>query len=198
MAEKFLGKYRTESLRLKGWDYSEDGAYFITICTKNREPAFGEIKNGKLIETEQSKICESCWLDLPNHYPNCVLDAFVIMPNHVHGVVLIDNWRGGRDGNNVEAIHTVETIHELSLQTRTQIQPRTRKQRRQMMIPKIVGRFKMQVAKQINIFQNTSGQPFWQRDYYDHIVRDEDELSRIREYIWNNPANWRNDENHIS
>ena len=88
---KFRNKYRIPSTRLQTWDYSNNGGYFITICTKNREHYFREIENEKLIETEQSKICLQCWLDLPNHYDNCVLDEFVIMPNHVHGIIFIDN-----------------------------------------------------------------------------------------------------------
>ncbi|MCX6807641.1 MAG: hypothetical protein NTZ80_02465 [Patescibacteria group bacterium] len=96
---KFKNKYRIPSSRLREWDYSRDGAYFVTICTKNRERFFGEILDGRLAATRQMEICLSCWNDLPNHYANCILDAFVIMPDHVHGIIFIDN-------------KPVETIHE--------------------------------------------------------------------------------------
>lgn len=182
MADKFLGKYRIESTRLKGWNYSEDGAYYITICTKDREHAFGEIKNGKLIETEQSKICESCWFDLPNHYPNCVLDAFVIMPNHVHGIILIDNWRGGGDVSVEAGLKPASTTNASIV-------------RKKYPLSEIVRAFKTFTARKINQHQNTPGQPFWQRNYHDRIVRNERELNNIRAYIWNNPANWGNDKN---
>ena len=90
---KFKDKYRIDSTRLANWDYSKDGAYFITLCTNNREYYFGDIVNCELTDTNHSKISMECWLDLPNHYINCLLDKFVIMPNHVHGVIIIDNDR---------------------------------------------------------------------------------------------------------
>lgn len=183
--QKFRNKYRIESTRLKGWDYSTHAAYFITICTKNREHFFGEIVGGELQETEQSKICQNVWDDLPNHYPHCILDAFVIMPNHVHGIIIIQ-----------DRIPIVETIHELSLQGE-----KSNKFRRNMLVPKIIGRFKMQTAKKINLYQKTEGFPFWQKNYHDRIIRNEDELCRIREYIANNPLAWewdRDNPNNIS
>ncbi|MCF7845663.1 MAG: transposase [Candidatus Peribacteraceae bacterium] len=186
MAEKFIGKYRIESTRLKGWNYSEDGAYFVTICTDDRTDFFGEIKNGKLIETEQCRICRACWLDLPNHYPNCVLDAFVIMPNHVHGIIVIDNWRGGRDvivETGLKPVSTGKPVHPKP-------PPPVRKK---YPLSEIVRGFKTFTARKINQRQNTPGQPFWQRNYYDRIIRDENELNHTREYIWNNPKNWAND-----
>lgn len=192
--QKFRGKYRIESTRLQTWDYSNDGAYFVTICTKNREHYFGEIKNEKLTATESAKICLQFWQDLPNHYQNCFLDEFVIMPNHVHGIIMIDNDAYTPP---VETI-PVKTIHELSLRGRGQKQKNMdeyRKFRRQMTLSKIIGRFKMQTAKKINEYQNTQGQTFWQSRFYDRIVRDSDELNRIREYIINNPLQWEMDKN---
>ena len=88
---KFHNKYRIETTRLKHYDYANDGSYFVTICTKDRDCCLGEIKNGILIETIQGNIARECWLDLPNHYRNCILDGFIVMPNHVHGIIFIDN-----------------------------------------------------------------------------------------------------------
>jgi len=88
---KFHNKYRIETTRLKHYDYANDGSYFVTICTKDRDCCLGEIKNGILIETIQGNIARECWLDLPNHYRNCILDEFIVMPNHVHGIIFIDN-----------------------------------------------------------------------------------------------------------
>ncbi|MFH0834522.1 MAG: transposase [Patescibacteria group bacterium] len=82
---------RKSTLRLKDFDYSTDGTYFITICTQNRENFFGKIENAKMILNEYGKITEQYWHNLPNHYANCRLDEFVIMPNHVHGIIWIDN-----------------------------------------------------------------------------------------------------------
>lgn len=87
----YQNKYRIESTRYKGWDYSMEGSYFITICTQNRDNLFGSVKNGRMILNQFGNIAGQCWLDLPNHYQNIRLDVFVIMPNHVHGIIVIDN-----------------------------------------------------------------------------------------------------------
>jgi len=150
---------------LKRYDYSSNGVYYITICTQNRKHYFGEIVEGKLHETEQSKICTLCWLDLPDYYNNCILDEFIIMPNHVHGIIIIENH------------DVVETVR--------------------YSLSEIVRGFKTFTAKKINIFQNTQGKPLWQSRYYDHIICDESELYSIREYIINNPINWKEDRNNI-
>ncbi len=89
--DRFRNKYRIDSARLKGFDYSRDGIYFITICTKNRVPVFGEIVQCKMILSGPGKIVKNCWYDLPNHYYNIILDEFIIMPNHVHGLIIIRN-----------------------------------------------------------------------------------------------------------
>src|SRR5450759_167870 len=101
----YQNKFRVETTRLKNWNYASDGWYFITICTKGRENIFGIIEHGIMLLNQYGRIVEQCWFDLPNHYFNLILDAFVIMPNHLHGIMIIDNTRetivsgnGGRDG----------------------------------------------------------------------------------------------------
>ena len=84
----FKNKYRVESTRLQNWDYSSDGRYFITICTKDREPFLGKIEKGEMILNASGRIVEQCWFDLVNHYRNLQLGAFVIMPNHIHGKMI--------------------------------------------------------------------------------------------------------------
>jgi REP element-mobilizing transposase RayT len=160
-------KHHRRSIRLQGYDYSQNGAYFVTLCTQNRECLFGEIVNEEMILNEYGKIVEQCWNDLPNHYDNIIFDEYVIMPNHFHGIIFI-----------VGAIHELP-LHELPVQ-----------QRRKMLLPKIIGRFKMNSAKQINQIRNTSGIPVWQRNYYEHIIRNEKSLENIRNYIINNPSKW--------
>jgi REP element-mobilizing transposase RayT len=161
-------KHQRRSIRLKGYDYSKAGAYFITICTHCKECLFGEIIDGATKLNAYGEIVEKCWCELPNHYENICLDEFVVMPNHIHGIIVIT--------------YNVGAIHELPLQ------------RRNMLLPKIIGQFKMQSAKQINQLRHTHGQPVWQRNYYEHIIRNEDELNHIREYILNNPSKWEFDE----
>jgi REP element-mobilizing transposase RayT len=163
-------KHHRRSIRLKEYDYSQAGAYFVTICTKNRECLFGEISDGKMALNDTGIVASEVWNGLQNHFP-VELDEYVIMPNHVHGIIIINN---------------VGAIHELP------------NKRRQMLIPKILGYYKMNTAKHINKIHNTSGIPFWQRNYYEHIIRNEKELNSIREYIVNNPLTWYEDEENPS
>ena len=166
--------HHRHSIRLQGYDYSQNSAYFVTLCTQNRECLFGEIVNGEMILNEYGKNVEQCWFNLPNHYHNIALDAYVIMPNHFHGIIFITDTV-----DNVGAIHELP-LHELPLQ----------QQRRKMLLPKIIGRFKMNSAKQINQIRNASGVPVWQRNYYENIIRNEKSLENIRNYIINNPSEW--------
>jgi len=166
--EKLIIKKR-KPLRLKEYDYSLPGSYFVTVCTKDRVDLFGDIENGIIEENEHGRIVRTCWEKLPNHYPMIMLDEFVVMPNHVHGIIIIDN--------------PVGVIHESPLQM-------NKLARRQMLLPKIVGRFKQNIAKQINIMRGTYRETVWQRNYYEHIIRNEKSLYRIREYIRTNPEQW--------
>ena len=159
-------KHHRRSIRLKEYDYSQPGAYFITICTKDRGCALGEISNGNMYLNNAGQIVQSVWGKLPNRFEGTGLDAFVIMPNHIHGII------------------TVGAIHELPLHPH----------RRKMLIPKVIGYFKMNTAKQINQLRDTTGTPLWQRNYYEHIIRNEEALAEIRQYITNNPVRWENDE----
>jgi len=91
----YKNKYRIESIRLKNWDYSSNGFYYITICVNNRECVFGNIDDGQLILSDLGRIAEQCWREIPNHFPFVRLDEFVIMPNHVHGIIIIDKSENG-------------------------------------------------------------------------------------------------------
>jgi putative transposase len=174
------------SIRLQGYDYSSPGEYFITICTQNRECLFGDVVNGEMVLNEIGEIARDIWQQIPDRYDNVVLDAFIMMPNHVHGIIGIE----------YHPAHPAGAIHELPLRD-GDIDPETyRKQRRQMLLSKIIGWYKMNVAKQANILLNNSGNRFWQRNYYEHIIRDDKSLIRIRDYIINNPAQWDDDVNH--
>jgi REP element-mobilizing transposase RayT len=181
----FKGKYCIETTRLKNWDYSWNGWYFVTICTQNRDHTFGEIINGKLQNTVQSQICMACWFDLPNHYQNCVLDAFVIMPNHVHGIIRSIN------NHHMMGVAMVDTGFK-PVSTAPGPDPTPIKQHA---LSEIVRAFKTFTARKINIYQKTQGTPLWQTRFYDRIIRNEQELNRIRQYIKNNPAKWESDRN---
>jgi REP element-mobilizing transposase RayT len=124
---------------------------------------------------ELGKIVEEEWLRTPSIRPQIELDEYIIMPNHIHGIVIIND-------------STVGAIHESPLQRDT------KSRRRKMLLPKIIGRFKMTSAKRANLLRNTPGLSLWQRNYYEHIVRSEADLHRIRQYIQNNPLQWALDE----
>ncbi len=185
--DKFRAKYRTKSMRLDSWDYSLDGAYFITICTKNRECVFGDVKNDEMLLNEIGEIAKTCWEEIPQHFPYVVLDAFVIMPNHVHAVLFIDH-------DVISTPVSVETKDLLSLRGEHN---RLLKKLRgtSKTIGSIIRGFKIGVTKWVNCNTNVSN--IWQTNYYDHIVRNEAELNRIRHYIIDNPLNWEKDKNDL-
>jgi putative transposase len=158
-------------LRLKDYDYSQPGAYFVTICTKDREHRFGEIVGGQMRQNDLAAVVQSCWDDLPNHYPNVGLDEFVIMPNHVHGIVIIMDDPVGA----------------------TSRRPPTGAGKPRPYLGNVVAYFKYQSAKRINEISNTPGAHVWQRGYYDHIIRDNRSMERIRDYIRENPQRWSSD-----
>ncbi len=215
MADKYQNKYRIPSARLPSWDYANNGAYFITTCTKNRECYFGEITDGKNQLSEIGKKTNYFWLEIPNHFPFVILDEFVVMPNHIHGIIMIDKPVDNNAGNvadnvtnvdNVsENVTNVETGHALSLRPPSsqsnepnQIKPQRHSRFRNQgknTISAIVGSFKSAVTKWCNDNKFSFG---WQSRFHDHIIRDNDEWDndefiRIRNYIINNPANWKGD-----
>jgi putative transposase len=158
------------SIRLKGYDYSQDGGYFVTVCAYGRECLFGQIENGQMQLNEYGEIVTDIWRNIPEHYQFVQLDEFVVMPNHIHGIIIISKVGAG-----FKPAPTSEVkYHGLS---------------------EIVRAIKTFSARKINILRNTIGLPVWQRNYYEHIIRDEDNLNRIREYIVTNPVRWHEDEN---
>jgi putative transposase len=192
----FIGQMNTQrqsrrSVRLKDYDYSQPGGYFLTLVTFQREHLFGEITNGEMHLNEAGRIVRDVWEKLPERYPNVTLDEMVIMPNHFHGNVFITD----------DDPEPVMAVHEPPLPVRDEPPQRYyespeeyRLRRRRMLLPKLVGYFKMNTAKAINLLLNSSGVPVWQRNYYEHIIRTQAELDRIRNYIVYNPQQWDQDD----
>ncbi len=176
----FKNKYRISSNRLQGWDYSQSGYYFVTICVKNRECAFGRIEQTEMILSDIGKMAEQCWSDIAEHFPFVKLDEFIVMPNHVHGIVVIDK-NGYISGNNVET-HDYASLrggnpNKFGLQSRN--------------LASIIRGYKIGVKKWATI----NGIYFeWQPRFYDRIIRDEKELWNVRNYIQNNIFKWDEDE----
>ena len=171
------GGNRRRSIRLQGYDYSRPGAYFITICTHNREFLFGTIVDGEMVLNQYGKIVADEWMKTPKIRREIKLDEWVVMPNHFHGIVWIRRGTARRAPTNTRRAPTVEQFGKPvagSLST-------------------IVQAFKSAVTKHINQLRNTPGMKLWQRNYWEHIIRNDDELNRIRQYVIDNPMQWETD-----
>ena len=169
----YKNKYRIESARLENWDYSIPWWYYITICTRGMKCWFGDIKNGKMELNKYGKIASKHFEKIPNHFKSVEIDYYVIMPNHVHGIIIIND--------------TVETRDRVSLQNNKKFGKPLKNS-----LPVIINQYKGSVTRRIR----KSGFPSfqWQARFYDHIIRNERDLYRIRTYIKNNPLKWAVDE----
>lgn len=201
-----MNKYNPEihhrkSIRLKGYDYSKNGAYFITICTHNKENLFGKIINGEINLNEYGQILYDSWFDLENHYKNIELDFFVIMPNHFHCILMIiDNDEKQKNEliDNDIVVGTVGTGLKPVLQHNQEApNNETNTTKKYHVLSEIIRALKTFSAKKINKLRDIKGVPVWQKNYFEHIIRDENALNKIREYIINNPINWEKDKNYM-
>lgn len=218
--------HHRRSIRLKEYDYSRNGTYFTTICAYNKKCIFGNIANESVELTRIGNMVNDFWYEIPNHFKNVQLDKFIVMPNHIHGIIIItddcidavstspshmnaSNSRGGVPPPQSE--HTLP-IHEINgrgeatspLQNDNKNiypgginpSPQFNNYRRGgVPLPKrtlgqIIGYYKYQTTKIINQMNKTTGNHVWQRNYYDHIIRNIDDLNKIREYIIQNPLKW--------
>ena len=188
-------EHHRRSIRLRGYDYSGPGAYFVTICTERRRCLFGDIADGEMRLNEYGRLVSECWHDLPRHYGCVQSDAFVVMPNHVHGIVMLTDDRDPevRSGSQPTSLtHTLTTDPGVGAGLQP-ARPRPAPRKRHG-LPEIVRGFKTFSSRRINEARNTQGTRLWQRSYYERVVRNEDELQRIREYIVHNPLGWATDE----
>jgi len=176
----FKNKYRIESNRLQGFDYSKPGLYYVTIIAHDRAHLFGDILNREMQLNETGKIIQSEWLKSPQIRPYVKLDEFIIMPNHLHGIIEITDT------------HTVETHGDASLRgTRNNnFDGKTKFRSPSNNLGAIIRGFKSSTTKIINEIRKSPGIPVWQRNYHDHIIRNQNSLNKIRLYIKNNPADW--------
>jgi putative transposase len=176
-------KTRKNSLRLVNWDYAQSGGYVITICTHNRQCVFGEITDNQMVLNPLSQLVHTIWFEL-TRYTSCILlDEFIVMPNHIHGIMMILDTPVG----------VAPYGHPMPVDGRAQEPSPT------IGIPDIVNRFKSfstaQYRQSVTHSSNVNGK-LWQRGYYDHIIRNEADLDRCRHYILNNPAQWALDRYH--
>jgi REP element-mobilizing transposase RayT len=217
MSDKFQDIYRIPSARAEWWDYQNDAAYFITICTGSREHYFGEIVGTtSIVETrliaslpsiapkqemqlsEMGQIARQHWLAIPEHFPFIKLDAFVVMPNHVHGILVIDKnvGIGGRDAihrvsDENDAINQSDAINRVSTDDH-QIGGITGENNPMLSdnLSRVIRWYKGRTTFQCHSIHADFA---WQTRFYDHIIRDEESWKKIQEYIISNPARWDKD-----
>ena len=223
MDTKYQGKYRIPSARLAGWDYRNAAAYFVTICTSNREMFFGDIKDGVMHLSEAGKVANECWIDIPNHFPFFRLDAHVVMPNHVHGILVIGDHTspvvaealggGVVDGTLGDGVvgtldcGVVKTL-QCNVSTDQTFQTDQPHQPDQPINPGGKNEFMASISPKpgslstiirsyksavTKLVHPTISYFQWQSRFHDHSIRNGDEYQRIAQYIENNPAVWHED-----
>lgn len=205
--------HHRRSIRLKGYDYANPGAYFVTLCTCDRAYWFGKVADGEMRLNALGQVVADTWQWLAVQYPYVELDESIVMPNHFHGILIINP---SRRGDSRIRVNNPQTRRGDSLIAPTpKISPPPSDSRRIAPTPKIsqpssddrsktkslgrlIGTFKTVSTKQINQIRKTPGTPIWQRNYYEHIVRHETRLQQIRQYIVANPVSWQQDHLHPS
>jgi len=178
---------RRNSLRLKGFDYSQPGEYFITICTADRLCILGEIVGASMQLSEPGKLVELCWRKIPDHFPTTRVDVFQIMPNHIHGIIQIKEKT--RMGEVSSPVRVTPPMMDLPGKGDGTSPPRD------VRLRDIVAYFKFQATKQMNEMTGTPGRRVFQRSYYDHIIRDDVDHFFVERYIELNPIMWQLDVN---
>lgn len=181
-------KHHRRSIRLKGYDYSSAGAYFITICTYQRECLFGKIMDGAMHLSPYGKIVQEEWIQSSTIRQEIELDGWVIMPDHMHGIVVITNHNA--DARAHGRVPPPPQQYEFLPPPMPPKPPHCIPPRKPQSISSFVAGFKSAATKRINILRDTPGTPVWQRNYHERIIRDESALNNIRRYIRMNPINW--------
>lgn len=207
MEDKYQNKYRISSARLPGWDYGWNASYFVTICTKDRQNFFGDIAGGEMILSKIGVVADIMWYEIKNHAKNIELGDFIVMPNHVHGIITLNEQNPEHKfDTQIINVPPVETRHALSLQqpqspqqtggnnaqkndNKTPAQQRFQNQGKNT-LSSIIGGYKASVTKHANRLKLDFA---WQPRFYDHIIRNEESFQMISNYIVNNPQNWSQD-----
>ena len=180
--ELYKNKYRVATTRLKEWDYAANGYYYVTICTQGMELYFGTIRNELMAFHDIGNIADAYWQEIPKHHHGIMLDEYRVMPNHIHGIIVIHKCR--------DAVYRVSTDNEKTKKKFGPLQPDS--------LPSIINTYKGAVTR----WCNRNGHQYfdWQDGFHDHIIRSERALKKIREYIRFNITKWNRDKynkNHI-
>lgn len=186
-----LQKHHRRSIRLKNYDYASEGAYFVTCVTQGRDCLFGEIVEKEMYLSYYGEIVQKWWNEIPVHFQSAEIGAYVIMPNHIHGIIFISDERRGEVISPCDNQNQNNVFGELDIST---IQDGESPSLRRPTLGQIVAYFKYQSTKEMNAIDNTGTiTKFWQRNYYEHIIRNEKELQQKTDYIFDNPSRWEND-----
>jgi putative transposase len=204
------GRYGRRSIRLKGYDYTRDGAYFVTICTEDRAHVFGRVVDGEMHSNAYGREVANCWLWLGEQYPYVLLDEWIVMPDHTHAIIVItydhrnvtrsdeihpDGARSNepcRGGSRTAQITTASPAGSVNgpnvgMNHSGSVPPKRKP------LGRLIAAFKTVSTRRVNDLRSTPGATLWQRNYYDHVIRDDLSLRRTREYIARNPSLWRPD-----
>ena len=182
--KKYNNKYRIESVRLKNWDYRNNGAYFITINTGNRKHFFGEIINSEMQLSPIGEYAENFWMEIPKHFPFVELGNFVVMPNHTHGILIINNTDSVISLQRNEIDKSLQCNDSTGNQYYSDISPKSGS------ISTIIRSYKSVVSKHARLLNPEFN---WQPKFHDHVIRNSESFERIQNYIENNPSNWKED-----
>ena len=179
--------HHRRSIRLQGFDYTKEGAYYITICTSDKRLLFGTVNRESVLLNQLGQLAEQCWLEIPDHSPTVTIDYYVVMPNHFHGILVITE--PPTDTNLLLPSHSVEAQDPAPCAVEVRV-PRV--------IPRSLGAivrgYKSAITRLAHGLPGFETTLIWQRNYYEHVIRDEDDLYVKRNYIQNNPLQWESDE----
>ncbi len=188
--------HHRNSVRLRSYDYRSAGAYFVTICTFQKEAILAEIVDRAASLSSLGNVVQECWQQIPEHFPHVNLDEFIIMPNHLHGIVFINDSDVGAThaSPDLTAVTDFPDIADVSItapdDSARHASPLQKPGPVKQSLGAIIGSFKSACTKQINESRNTAGMPVWQRNYHERIIRNEEELLSLRDYVLTNPARW--------
>lgn len=184
-------RHHRRSIRLTGYDYAANGAYFVTILTAKRAHLLGDVAASEMHLSAMGHVVESCWLAIPEHFPHVSLDAFVVMPNHLHGILVFEDSRGfsanQATGEGVVRARYIVPLHGESRHFGAPVSGD---------LPTVMRTFKAAVSRQANASGAMAATGIWHRNDHEKIIRNEPMLNAIRDYILANPANWPQDEHY--
>ena len=172
-----------KSPRLQGYDYSQEGAYFVTICTYQRIHLFGDVVNGEMQFSDLGQIAHRLWATISDHRSNVVLDGYVVMPNHMHGIIFINS----QQSSSQITVGMRRASSDVPLPQKLDNGARSRT------LGTIIGAYKSVVTRTINRQMGLRSPMIWQNSFHDHIIRNEQALNHIREYVYTNPSRWAED-----